>query len=253
MSRRLQDVFWDVDLSGTEQVVAQRLAWHADDETGRCWPGIALLCKKTGLCTRAVQNAIKSLVASGHVSREETPGYGVTYFVHPRLPEQRAASGDEKPAHLVQGRIKRTPAPNAGTPARRAGKQVKKPSDEKHEGTPAMPERITGQRGRRIDIDWQPEKPLPEALAKVVSGWPPGRYEDKVTEFRDFWLSDAGQRASKMDWDRTWWNRIRAINEHDRRHEGQRRNGQRDHRHRPSAWGTNHLPPGAEAASLDEV
>jgi hypothetical protein len=89
----------------------------------------------------------------------------------------------------------------------------------------ALHEHGTGQRGQRIDIDWQPDKPLPDTVAKVVAGWPPGRLVEELDEFRDFWLADAGQRASKTDWDRTWWNRIRSIIKHDRRYEGQRRNG----------------------------
>ncbi|CAN5575597.1 hypothetical protein BH10PSE14_BH10PSE14_06540 [soil metagenome] len=119
---------------------------------------------------------------------------------------------------------------------------------------PALPERVTGQRGQRIDIDWQPGKPLPDAIGKVVAGWPPGRLDEEIAEFRDFWLADAGQRASKMDWDRTWWNRLRAIIKHDQRHErgGQRGNGNRNHNGRPSGWAPRPGMEGSEPAYLDD-
>lgn len=250
MSRRLQDLFWDVDLTPTEQLVAQRLAWHADDAAGKCWPGIATLCAKTGLSERGVQKAIQSLKAAGHITREEARGLGVVYFVHPRTsctpaegrtgdiaqddnrdretPEQRAGEGSGEGAHEVRPRTKRTPAPRAATPAPRAPKEVRKPSNEIH-GDAGAAERVqamTEPKGRRIDIDWQPTQALPEAEAKIVAGWPPGRLEEELVEFRDFWLSEAGQRAVKRDWDRTWWNRLRAINKYDRQREkGRRSNG----------------------------
>jgi hypothetical protein len=279
VSRRLQDLFWDIDLTSTEQLVAQRLAWHADDVTGKCWPGIATLCAKTGLKERAVQKSIQALKEKGHLTREEARGLGVVYFVHPRItcapvreqdsgPAQIAAADipeAETPAsgapvdvqngaHEVHPRTSNTPAPNAPTPARRAPKQVKNPSDEYGEGASEPAELITGQRGKRIDIDWQPTLPLPEAVAKVVDGWPPGRLTEILDEFRDYWLADAGSRATKRDWDRTWWNRLRTVISHDRRREeeGKRRNGNRSHHERPSGWAARPGMEGAEPAFLED-
>lgn len=275
MSRRLQDLFWDLDLTSTEQLVAQRLAWHADDATGKCWPGIASLCAKTGLGERAVQNAIKSLVAKGHITRDPAPGVGTITWVHPRIscgsgaappvdPAQDDATGSQAPAadaggkgqrapHDVHPRTNDTPAPDAGTPARRAPKQVKKPSNDHLESAEARRERqITGQRGRRIDIDWQPSKPLPAEIAKVVDGWPPGRLAEEASEFRDFWISEAGQRASKLDWDATWWNRLRELIRRDRQRgeRESRRDGKRGRNDRGSGWAARPGMEGAEPAFL---
>lgn len=276
MSRRLQDLFWDVDLTPTEQLVAQRLAWHADDEAGKCWPGIATLCAKTGLSERGVQKAIQSLKAAGHITRDEARGVGVIYFVHPRTtctpaegrkrnlaqddnsggdtPEHGAGDDAGEGAHEVHPRTKGTPAPRAATPARRAPKEIKKPSNDKH-GTAGAAERVqamTAERGRRIDLDWQPVEPLPEAVAATVAKWPPGRLDEELTEFRDFWLADAGQRATKRDWDRTWWNRLRAIIKHDKqREEGRRSHGKRNY-DRSSGWAARPGMEGAEPAYLDD-
>jgi hypothetical protein len=274
MSRRLQDLFWDVDLTPTEQLVAQRLAWHADDSTGKCWPGIALICSKTGLSERAVQKAIQVLKVGGHITREEARGLGVVYFVHPRTvcapsdgekaqlapddnspvatPADDAGALEAEGQNVVRPRTSRTPANGAPTPARRAPKQVKKPSDEKHGDAEAIdPEQlITGQRGRRITVDWQPVEPLPDAVANAVAKWPPGRLDEELSEFRDFWIADAGQRAAKRDWDRTWWNRLRAIIKHDKRREGTR-HGQRNH-DRASGWAARPGMEGAEPAYLND-
>lgn len=240
MSRRLQDLFWTVDLPGTEQLVAQRLAWHANDEDGRCWPGIASLSKATGLSARAIQNAIKALDVADHLSRDERVGLGVVYTIHPRTrcagengaPDADAQGGNPKTTTPARGapptvagnddgapaadapRTTCTPAPDARTPARRAPKQVKNREDTNGgsaRDARSPEERITGQVGRRIEPEWQPIADLPEAIAKVVAGWPPGRLDEILAEFRDYWLAAAGREASKRDWDRTWWNRLRGV------------------------------------------
>ena len=246
VSRRLQDLFWDCDLSGTEQLVAQRLAWHANDEDGRCWPGMRSLSEKTGLSERAIQNATKALEAAGHITRRERPGAGMVYVVHPRTtctpttqdegttPAADAPPRAEQGAHEVHPRTSGTPAADAGTPARRAPKQVKNREDTDDDLRDAAA-LITGQRGRRIDHDWQPTKPLPDDIAKVVAGWPPGRLDEVLIEFRDWWIAEPGKRATKADWDRTWWNRLRQTIGRDRERE-ERRNGQR------SGGGWQHRP-----------
>lgn len=276
MSRRLQDIFWDIDLTSTEQLVAQRLAWHADDATGECWPGIANLCAKTGLGARAIGMAIKGLAAAGHITRRERVGVGCLYIIHPRtkcaggapatvptavdpFPATHALDarvGSDEPPHQMLPRTTCTPAPDAATPARRARKQVKNPSNEKHEGAgadDATPEqKITGQRGKRIDVNWQPTKALPERVAKVTDSWPPGRLTDVLDEFRAYWLAEAGKIASKLDWDLTWHNRLRAVIAHDARHteREQRRNGNRPHHDRRSGWAARPGMEGAEPAYL---
>ncbi|MFN3675564.1 MAG: hypothetical protein ACK4TC_06255 [Sphingomonas pseudosanguinis] len=78
----------------------------------------------------------------------------------------------------------------------------------------------------RIPDDWQPRQPYPASVAELVVQWPPGREQRELDGFRDFWLS-RGRDATKTDWDRTWWNRIR--DQHDKILSEARRN---DHRNR---------------------
>ncbi|WP_267433799.1 hypothetical protein [Sphingomonas sp. GM_Shp_1] len=78
----------------------------------------------------------------------------------------------------------------------------------------------------RIPDDWQPRQPYPASVAELVAQWPPGREQRELDGFRDFWLS-RGRDATKTDWDRTWWNRIR--DQHDKILSEARRN---DHRTR---------------------
>ncbi|MGW8134189.1 hypothetical protein ACWGNZ_00925 [Sphingomonas zeae] len=78
----------------------------------------------------------------------------------------------------------------------------------------------------RIPDGWQPRQPYPASVAELVAQWPPGREQRELDGFRDFWLS-RGRDATKTDWDRTWWNRIR--DQHEKILSEARRN---DHRNR---------------------
>ncbi|MBB4154159.1 hypothetical protein GGQ80_002069 [Sphingomonas jinjuensis] len=250
-------------MPATEKVVLAALADCADDD-GITWIAVKSLRGKIDLITmtslgeRTIQGAIKSLCAAGHLARIEQPGRGCTYTVQPRsscgAQDMRGAPDAEAPAPAA-GEPSITPqSPSKATPSTEARPKrvTRKPMSP---GAPATPEeRITGQRGRRIDIDWQPAKPLPDAIAKVVDGWPPGRLAEEVAEFRDFWISEAGQRASKLDWDATWWNRLRElIKRDDRRAESEnRRHGKRGRNDRGSGWAARPGMEGAEPAFLPD-
>ena len=62
--------------------------------------------------------------------------------------------------------------------------------------------------GTRLSDDWQPLS-LPQNLESCVDGWPPGAYEREVQDFKDYWTALPGTKARKLDWDKTWHNRIR--------------------------------------------
>jgi hypothetical protein len=62
-------------------------------------------------------------------------------------------------------------------------------------------------RGSRLPEDWSPsEAHKAEAVRLGLSAEDLAKIAE---EFRNFWLSEAGQRARKIDWDRTFLNRLR--------------------------------------------
>ena len=89
--------------------------------------------------------------------------------------------------------------------------------------------RRSDRRPTRIPADWQPRQPYPASVAELVAQWPPGREQRELDGFRDFWLS-RGRDATKTDWDRTWWNRIR--DKHDKILSETRRNDPRSRQDR---------------------
>lgn len=120
MSVRVMTKVWEITLPDSEKLVLLALADCANDEGG-CWPSMATLSKKCSKSERTVQGAIKALVATGHLTRNEVPGKGCNYVVHPR--------SDCTPAETAppQGTTK-TPAEIAGHPRSGCGQTVKEPS-----------------------------------------------------------------------------------------------------------------------------
>ena len=73
---------WAVELPAGDKLVLLALADCANDE-GKCWPGLASLCAKTGMCKRTLQEALRQLDNARHITRVENPGKGMNYTVHP--------------------------------------------------------------------------------------------------------------------------------------------------------------------------
>ena len=74
---------WAVHLPDSEKLVLLALADCANDEGG-CWPSMASLVNKCSKSDRTIQACIKALVDKGHIDRDEKPGKGCYYTVHPR-------------------------------------------------------------------------------------------------------------------------------------------------------------------------
>ncbi|MXV35760.1 hypothetical protein GS535_04215, partial [Saccharibacter sp. EH611] len=100
------------------------LITFADNQTGRCYPTVQQLSARSSLKERAVQNALKELVAAGIITRTIESGKSAQYAV-----QFNANVKPETPAYNAP-RTKCTPAYNApnhrtkcgGTPADNAPK-----------------------------------------------------------------------------------------------------------------------------------
>jgi hypothetical protein len=96
-------------------------------------------------------------------------------------------------------------------------------SDEVAEATPSQ----RGGRATRIPECWMPA-PLPPNVAELVAVWPGGRETRELDGFRDYWTARK-RDAARLDWDKTWHNRIRDI------HDKVLRDARYDRQHSPSA------------------
>lgn len=115
---------WETDIPAGEKLVLLALADCANDE-GRCWPGVASLCRKTGKAERSLQGALKALESGGHITRDQIPGKGCRYVIHP-TPSLFAPAKSAPRNKCAPQDNANTPAKSAGTPAKSAGKPSKK-------------------------------------------------------------------------------------------------------------------------------
>lgn len=103
-----------VDVKASEKAVLLVLSIMANDD-GQAWPPIGGpkgLTARCSLSHRAVQGALGKLEAKGHISREQKPGRGVTYTVHPRSICTPAASAPPQEMRPAEG----APTPAASAP-----------------------------------------------------------------------------------------------------------------------------------------
>jgi len=94
----------DSGLDGVELAVALAL-WSFADDSGRCWPALRSLCRRSGWRERAVQRALRSLEAAQvltvhHVPTRVTPTYVLRLA---SLPACAEVADDDAPADVVEG------------------------------------------------------------------------------------------------------------------------------------------------------
>lgn len=193
---------WDLALGDSSKIVLLALADCANDE-GWAWPSIASLCRKANKCERTVQGVIQRLVKEGHLTRNEVPGKGCRYRIHPR---NLCTPAESAPA---QG-LRETPAESAPHPRSGCGQTVNEPSGTVKGGRAgarhASPSGDDGEESRakpqRLPEDWQAPPPgqLPPAARRLVEQWPQGAYEAQAAAFHLHWTAEQGAKARKSDW-----------------------------------------------------
>ena len=94
----------------------------------------------------------------------------------------------------------------------RQGRDTEQRREEIYSGSKEPSLGVKRARASRIPVDWKPG-PLPPSVAALVVLWPPGRLERELDGFRDYWTARS-KDAARLDWDKTWHNRIR--DQHDR-------------------------------------
>lgn len=206
MSIKLMTAVWDIDLPASDKLVLLALADCANDEGG-CWPSMATLVKKCSKSERTVQASIKSLADSGHITRDERPGKGCFYTVHPR---NNCAPAKSAPPQ----KLTKTPAKSADKPSRTTIVEEAKasPTARAKKSEPfVLPDWVPAEQWAAFAAMRQTiRKPMTDYAKKLVvtelrkladAGYPPGDVLDQST--RNDWQDvykikdrDNGQRQS---------------------------------------------------------
>lgn len=209
MSVRIMTAVWNVRLPDSEKIVLLALADCANDE-GLCWPSMATLAKKCSKSDRTVQAAIKSLVATGHMSRSEVPGKGCRYIIHP-TPE---AASPPQPLHPRSEFTSEAASPPKGTtltPEAASDKPSRTiTSPEASPPSNARAKRDTS-KFHRLPADWKPIRFADDTVAREIvdrrgKDWARAALES----FRN-WAANAEDKPGKgrkLDWQQAWANWI---------------------------------------------
>lgn len=132
-------IFESETLGPTERLILLALADHADD-SGRCYPSMGRLSRRTGLSERAIQTNVKKLTATGYLTVVTGGGKGHAnlYFVsaNPSVAEDKPRSictpQEMHPAAGAPQTPQQVPVnPAAGAPE--PSRTIKEPSEEERE------------------------------------------------------------------------------------------------------------------------
>jgi hypothetical protein len=157
-----------------------------------------------------VADGLQRLAEGGQISRYEVDGR--QYLHVAAWDRHQKIDRPAKPRYPLPTSKDATPRDTLATPSRDlrdsldagAGEQGNRGTGEQGKTTTAPRER-----GRRIPDDF--------AITDEMRQWATdngfGHLDlDHITdEFRDYWSAEAGSRAAKLDWIKTWHNRVREV------------------------------------------
>lgn len=136
----------------------------------------------------------------------------------PHMPSDAGASAEGDDLHMPSG--------STAMPQSKA-KQSTSKQDMESQGL-GPPKRAT-----RLPEGWRPSR---ELLAWAAQEAPGVDVRRETAKFTDYWLGLGGERARKIDWDRTWRNWIRKAAEHQPGSRHQRGTAPRDDQGRDAEW-----------------
>lgn len=183
------------------------------NEDGEAYPSTAAIAAFGDMNHKTATTALDRLEAARLISdtgrRQGKSGQIKVYRLHlERGPETGDSQKRKPPGFSKEAPRKR----EFEAPRKRVTDTVNEPIRDTLPQRAALSSETRGARGTRLPDGWCPA-PLPGSVAQLVARWPAGREERELDSFRDFWRS-AARNATKLDWDRTWHNRIRDV--HDR-------------------------------------
>lgn len=121
MSIKIMTAVWELSLPDSEKLALLALADCANDE-GLCWPSMATLARKCSKSDRTLQKAVIALCEKGHLSRDERPGKGVLYRIHPRSDFTPETASPPKPTTKTPEATSDNPKRNINPPLPPIGK-----------------------------------------------------------------------------------------------------------------------------------
>lgn len=188
----------------TAKLVLIALADCHNSDTGQCDPGNAYLADVAQCTKRSVINAIEELEELGYLSAEKSNGRRTNYDLFLHVNRCNDFTGEKsspvkikhEPVKSVHPTGENDNTPFSIEPVRTNKKPVER-------GT--VPNRANPKRGTRLPGNWVLTDKFRSEAQRLRPDLMP-RIHDIAESFRDYWISQPGQRGVKLDWLATWRN-----------------------------------------------
>ena len=202
-----------------DKFVLVTLAWHKNEQTGKCCPSIPLLMSETGMSRDFIRDALKRLTAAGLIKVSRTPGGRTDYLLVEGSNDYRVPTttgGQLLPGKGSNGYRGRGVT---ATPNMEVNKELNKEGE-----NPLPPPSPLAKREAQTHLFSLSE--IPDAWKEYIEAVRPDLDPKKVfTDFRFYWENGRGSSTRRSDkgWTQSWQTWVRREKEAQRREGGQRR------------------------------
>ncbi|WP_140419327.1 DnaA N-terminal domain-containing protein [Sphingobium sp. Z007] len=201
----------------------------------QCQVSMRRLADEVEISIRTAQRHVQRLAEMGFVEKSEAvrndggqgwnsfrfPGYKPPKVSHvpppgkADTPHDKLTGGEGDKLTPPHDRLSPSPATDCHGEGDIAVSGEGSDKDNKTPHSPPRGDDIAGKRnrGNRIPEDWSPPAiaALPPGAKAKARQWPAGAYEAEAEAFLNFWLAEGRAGSRKLDWTRTWCNRINEI------------------------------------------
>ena len=193
-----------------DKFVLVTLAWHKNEQTGKCCPSIPLLMSETGMSRDFIRDALKRLTAAGLIKVSRTPGGRTDYLLVegsngyrvPTTTGEQLLPGEGSNGYRGRG--------VTATPNMEVNKELNKEGD-----NPPSP---LAKREAQTHLFSLSE--IPDAWKEYIEAVRPDLDPKKVfTDFRFYWENGKGSSTRRSDkgWTQSWQTWVRREKEAQRR------------------------------------
>ena len=175
-----------------------------------------------GCGVKVVWRVMKELVVAGFVARSKMSSGEMSYTVHESPLKPNCQNGRQAP----NGQNGSQAEPDGQNGSQHISKNqllTEKKERKKVPNTESARSRAPSTRGTRLSPGWQPsEDNLQYAMRE---GFAYAEAMKIAEQFRDYWIARADAGAVKLDWDATWRNWVRRVNDDEAKPRRSHQNG----------------------------
>lgn len=202
-----------------DKFVLVTLAWHKNEQTGKCCPSIPLLMSETGMSRDFIRDALKRLTAAGLIKVSRTPGGRTDYLLVEGSNDYRVPTTTGEQLLPGGGSNGYRGRGVTATPNMEVNKELNKEGE--NPLPPPSPAAKREAQTHRFSLS-----EIPDAWKEYIEAVRPELDPKKVfTDFRFYWENGRGSSTRRSDkgWTQSWQTWVRREKEAQRREGGQRR------------------------------